>query len=56
MRELLAETIHLMFGEATFDESAGVHSRARVTLEENLVSAAGMFLATEEVVKTDFIE
>ena len=44
-----------MFGEATFDESTGIHSRAGMALEEDLISATGMLLSTEEMVETNFI-
>ena len=55
MRKFLTETIHLMFGEASFHKSAGIHTGAGMTLEEYLVSAAGMILAAEEVVEANFI-
>ena len=56
MGKFLAEAIHLMFGQSSFNKCAGVHSWAGMSLEENLISATGMFLATEEVVEPNLIE
>ena len=55
VRELLSETIELSFAQPTFKECAGIHSRARVPLEEDLIATAGMLLATEEVIEANFI-
>src|SRR5699024_12185580 len=38
------------------EEGAGVHPRRGMALEEDLVAAAGMVLAAEEVVEPDLVE
>ncbi len=56
VRLLLAEAVEVLFGEHTFQEGAGIHARRCVTLEEDLVAAAGVVRAAEEVVHPDFVE
>ena len=53
---LLAETVHLFFGETSLDEGAGVGTGGGVALEEHVVAAAGVVLSAEEVVQADFIK
>ena len=53
---LLAEAVELLLGQATLEERAGVHARRRMPLEEDLVAAAGVVLAAEEVVEADLVE
>ena len=53
---LLAETVHLFFGETSLDEGAGVGAGGGVALEEHVVAAAGVVLSAEEVVQADFIK
>ena len=53
---LLAEGIQVFFGKAAFQESAGVHAGGGVALEEDLVAAAWVILAAEEVVQADLVE
>ena len=55
-RDLLTESVHLLFGEATFEEGAGVGAGGGVSLEEHVVAAAGVVLAAEEVVEADLVE
>ncbi len=43
-------------GKATLCEGACVLAREGVPLEENVVAAAGVFLAAEEVVQADLVE
>lgn len=54
--DLLAEAVHLLFGEASFEEGAGVGAGGGVSLEEDVVAAAGVVLAAEEVVEADLVE
>ena len=42
--------------QAALEERAGVHARGGVPLEEDLVAAAGVVLAAEEVVEADLVE
>ena len=53
---LLAESVHFLFGEAAFQEGARVGAGGGVTLEEDVVAAAGVVLAAEEVVEADLVE
>ena len=55
-RFLLPKAIQLVFAEASFEEGAGVHSRGRVPLVENLVAATRVVLAAEKVVVSNLIE
>ena len=54
--DLLAEAVHFFFGEASFEEGAGVGAGGGVALEEDVVAAAGVVFAAEEVVEADFVE
>ena len=54
--DLLTEAVHLLFGEATLEEGAGVGAGGGVSLEEHVVAAAGVVLAAEEVVEADLVE
>ena len=54
--DLLAEAVHLLFGETTLEEGAGVGAGGGVSLEEHVVAAAGVVLAAEEVVEADLVE
>src|SRR5690606_26595616 len=54
--ELLAESVELRLGQASLEEGPGVHAGGGVALEEDLVAAAWMVLAAEEVVEADLIE
>ena len=56
VRELLAETIELVFAHASFEEGACIDSGGGVTLEIDLVATARVIAATEEVVETDFVQ
>src|SRR5262249_19681118 len=49
MRELLAETVELGFGEPALEERAGVDAGGGVALEEDLVAGLAVILAAEEV-------
>ena len=53
---LLAESVHLLFGEAAFQEGTRVGAGGGMTLEEDVVAAAGVVLAAEEVVEADLVE
>ena len=53
---LLPEPVQLLLGEPALQERPGVHARGGVTLEEDLVPAAGMVGAAEEVVEADLVE
>ena len=53
---LLAEAVHVLFAEATFNESTRIVTGGGVALEEYLVTAAGMIAPAEEVVETNFIK
>ncbi|CAB4670231.1 unannotated protein [freshwater metagenome] len=55
-RSFLTEAIKLCFGQAPFQKSTCINSRGGVPLEENLISAAGMILTTEEMVEAHFIQ
>ncbi len=56
VRELLPEAVQLLLGEPALEERAGVHAGGGVALEEDLVAAAGVVLAAEEVVEADLVE
>src|SRR5690349_2702694 len=56
MAVLLAEAVELVGREPALQERAGVDPGGGVALDENLVAAAGMALAPEEVVEPDFVE
>ena len=53
---LLAESVHLFFREAPFNESACVGSGRSVTLEEDVVAAARVILTAEEVVEANLVK
>ncbi|MPN02087.1 hypothetical protein SDC9_149300 [bioreactor metagenome] len=53
---LLPEAVEFVLGQPALQEGAGVDAGRGVTLEEDLVAAAGVVLATEEVVETDLEE
>ena len=53
---LLAEAVELVGGEPALEERAGVDARGGVALDEDLVAAAGVGLAAEEVVEADLVE
>ena len=54
--DLLAEPRELLLVEAPFEEGAGVDAGGAVALDEDLVAAAGVVLAAEEVVEADLVE
>ena len=56
MALLLAEPVELLLGQAALEERAGVHAGGGVALEEDLVAAARVVLAAEEVVEADLVE
>jgi hypothetical protein len=51
-----AEPLEVLLGQPSFQERPGVDARRGVTLEEDLVAAAGMVLAPEEPVEADLVE
>ena len=53
---LLAEAVQLLFTESALEVSTGVHAGGCVALEEDVVAAAGVVLASEEVVQPDLVE
>ncbi|CAG7421621.1 hypothetical protein PICSAR35_04397 [Mycobacterium avium subsp. paratuberculosis] len=53
---LLAEAVELVGGQPALQEGARVDPRGGVALDEDLVAAAGMRLAAEEVVEADFVQ
>ncbi|MDQ0854763.1 hypothetical protein QFZ79_002874 [Arthrobacter sp. V4I6] len=53
---LLPEAVQVLLGEPAFHEGPGVHPGGRVALEEDLVPAAGVVLAAEEVVEPDLVQ
>ena len=55
-RLLLPERVEVVLGEATLDESARVHAWRRVALEVDLVAAARVVLALEEVVEAHLVQ
>jgi hypothetical protein len=56
VRELLPEAVELPLTEPPLEEGAGVHAGGGVALVEDLVAAAGVVLAAEEVVEADLVE
>ncbi len=54
--DLLAEPVELLLGEAALEEGAGVDAGGGVALDEDLVAAALVVLAAEEVVEADLVE
>jgi len=54
--ELLAEPVELVFAEPALEVGPGVHARGGVPLEVDLVAAAGVVLAAEEVVEPHLVE
>ena len=56
VRLLLAEAVEPLGRDAALEEGAGVHAGGGVALEEDLVAAAGVVLAAEEVVEAHFVE
>ena len=56
MRQFLAEAVHALRANTTFDECAGIHTGAGVTLEEDLIAAAWVILTAEEVIEANFVQ
>ena len=56
VRDLLAETVELVLGETTLEESSGVDAGGGVALEEHLVATAGVIGTAEEVVEAHLVE
>ena len=56
VRLLLAEAVEAVLGQPALEEGAGVHAGGGVALEEDLVAAAGVVLAAEEVVEADLVQ
>ena len=54
--DLLAEAVELLLAEAALEERAGVDARRAVALDVDLVAAALVVLAAEEVVEADLVE
>ncbi len=55
-RHLLAERVELVLGQPALEERAGVDAGRAVALEVDVVAAAGVVLAAEEVVEADLVE
>ena len=53
---LLAEPVELLGAHPALEEGTGVHAGGGVALVEDVVAAAGMVLAAEEVVEADLVE
>ena len=53
---LLPEAVELVGGQPALEERAGVDARRGVALNEDLIAAAGVGLAAEEVVETDLVQ
>ena len=53
---LLPEAVQVLLGQPAFQEGAGVHAGGGVALEEDLVAAAGVVLAAEEVVEAHLVQ
>ena len=53
---LLPEAVQVLLGQPAFHERAGVHAGGGVALEEDLVAAAGVVLAAEEVVEAHLVQ
>ncbi len=56
MRLLLAEAVELVGGQTALEEGAGVGAGGGVALDEDLVAAARVVLAAEEVVVANLVE
>gem|GEM_PF-3275440 len=56
VRALLAEPIHLRFGQPSLEEGAGIHAGGGVALEVDLVAATLVVTSTEEVVEADLVK
>ena len=56
VRLLLAEAVEALCGDAALEVGAGIHAGGGVALEEDLVAAAGVVLATEEVVHAHLVQ
>ena len=54
--DLLAEAVELLLGQPALEEGAGVDAGGGVALDVDLVAAAGVVLAAEEVVEADLVE
>jgi hypothetical protein len=54
--DLLAELVELVLGEPPLEEGAGVDAGGGVALDVDLVAAALVVLAAEEVVEADLVE
>ncbi|MCY1224120.1 hypothetical protein D9M72_362650 [compost metagenome] len=52
----LPEPVQVFLGQPAFHEGTGVHAGGSVALEEDLVPAAGVVLAAEEVVEPDLVQ
>ncbi|MDQ0767698.1 hypothetical protein QF031_000447 [Pseudarthrobacter defluvii] len=52
----LPEPVQVLLGQAAFHERPGVHAGGGVALEEDLVPAAGVVLAAEEVVEPHLVQ
>lgn len=53
---LLPEPVHPLGGDPALEEGTGVDTRRRVTLDEDLVAAAWVFVPAEEVVEADLVQ
>ncbi len=56
VRILLAEAVELVLAQAALEERSRVDTGGGVALDEDLVAAAGVVLAAEEVVEADLVE
>src|SRR5690606_30472561 len=54
--DLLTEGVELVGGQPALEEGPGVDAGRSVALEVDLVAAAGVVLAAEEVVQADLVE
>ena len=54
--DLLAEVVEVVVGEAALEVRAGVDAGRGVALEVDVVAAAGVVLAAEEVVEADLVQ
>ena len=54
--DLLAESVHLLFGEPAFEEGARINAGGGVALEEHVVTAAWVILPAEEVVEANLVQ
>ena len=55
-RDLLPEAVELVGGQPSLEVGAGVDAGGGVSLDEDVVTAAGMILAAEEVVEPDLVQ